>query len=315
MSRFKQQEFVEVVQRFQITDVAVVPPIITALLELGEISALRSLRYILCAGAPMNAEIQDKFYELIHLDGVAAQVWGTTETGWITAFGSSEKDSSGSVGKVLEGAELKIVDEQGDPVAEGTRGEACIRTPSIYSGYLGPSGAPDPEIDNDGYYHTGDLAYLQDGKVFIDGRIKDIMKVNGWQVSPAELETVLLHHPDIIDVAVVGKEHTNNMGLKETLPRAFVQRRRLSDAGQPSIVEEDVKSFLAERVMSYKKLSGGVVFVNNIPRNPTGKILRHKLEGIAAIDDAARLVAGTVTREDACPPELKGKLRKACSPV
>lgn len=329
MTRFNQQDFVKVVQRFRITDVAVVPPIITTLLDPKTISALPSLRYILCAGAPMDPKIQDRFYELIHHDGVVAQVWGTTETGWITAFGSSERDSSGSVGRLLEGVELMIADEDGRAVADGVRGEAYVRSPSTYSGYLGKPAAAQPEIDEDGYYHTGDRAYLQDGNVFIDGRIKDIMKVNGWQVSPAELEKILHEHPSIADVAVVGKDHINSMGLKETLPRAFVQRRRLSDQPLSFISEDDVKNFLAARVMPYKRLSGGVVFVDSIPRNSTGKTLQRLLAENAsddndvatvvagtinkAEDDATPFVAETATRAAACPPELTKKLRKSLS--
>ena len=313
MPRFKLPDFVDVVKRFRITDVAIVPPIVTTLLHLhhGGTSPLKSLRYVLCAGAPMDAEIQDKLYQVIHPEGIVAQVWGTTESGWVTAFPSIEKDSSGSVGRLLPGVEAKIVDEDGQVVDDGVLGEACIRSSSMYNGYLGLSTSVEADLDQDGYYHTGDRAYLQGDRVFINGRIKDIMKVKGWQVSPAELESILLQHPDILDAAVTGKETINRDGLRETFPQAFIVRRQLAGEDHPSIVEEDVKAFVAARVISYKQLAGGVVFLDRIARTPTGKTLRHELvDNHSNDDDTATLVAEAVTKAEACPPELLKKLQE-----
>ena len=280
MTKFKLPDFVDVVQKFQITDVAIVPPILTSLLHLDTSghSTISSLRYVLCAGAPIDGTVQDKLYRVIHPEGVIAQVWGTTETGWVTAFGSTERDSSGSVGRPLPGVEVKILNEDGQTLADGERGEACVRTPSMYSGYLAPTMINIAEVDNAGFYHTGDRAYIQGGKVFIDGRIKDTMKVNGWQVSPTELENILLQHPDIVDAAVIGKDRVTADGLTATFPQAFVVLRFALHKAKPTITEEQIKQFVASKVVSYKRLAGGVVFVQEIPRNPTGKILRRVLE-------------------------------------
>jgi acyl-coenzyme A synthetase/AMP-(fatty) acid ligase len=314
MPRFKLPDFIDVVQKFQITDVAIVPPILTSLLHLDTtgIAAVSSLRYVLCAGAPIDALVQDKLYRVIHPEGVVAQVWGTTETGWVTAFGSAERDSSGSVGRILPGVEVRIVDENRQTVVDGNRGEAYVRTPSMYSGYLGPTSTDVPEVDEAGFYHTGDRAYLLGDKVFIDGRIKDTMKVNGWQVSPTELENILLQHPDIVDAAVIGKESVTEDGLKTTSPQAFVVCRIGFDKDRFAITEEDVKQFVASKVVTYKRLAGGVVFVRNIPRNPTGKILRRVLEKYSSSVENAGKEEDPVSRTDAVPPELSEKLRKAC---
>jgi acyl-CoA synthetase (AMP-forming)/AMP-acid ligase II len=304
-------DFVEVVRKFQITDIAVVPRIVTMLLRSDCLrkSELYSLRYVLCAGAPMVAAIQDKLYQAIHPEGVVAQVWGTTETGWVTAFGSAEKDSSGSVGRCLRGVDVKVVDELGQVVGNGEHGEACVHTPSLFSGYLEPSTANGTDIDDDGYYHTGDRAYILGDRVFINGRIKDTFKVNGWQVSPTEIEKVLSQHPDIIDAAVIGKERVDEGGLKATFPQAFVLRRTLSGEDEPTIIEEDVKSFVAGKLVSYKHLAGGVVFVDDIPRTPTGKIKRHELEE-RSLRDQSDTIDETVTRTEAVPPELSEKLQR-----
>lgn len=316
MPRFKLPDFVDVVRKFQITDVAIVPLIVTSLLHLDWLGAsgLFSLRYVLCAGASIDAAIQEKFYRVIHPEGIVAQVWGTTETGWVTAFGSAEKDSSGSVGRCLSGVEVKIVDADGQTIVDGSLGEACVRTPSIYSGYLGQSSINVLDVDDGDYYHTGDRAYLQGDRIFVDGRIKDTMKVNGWQVSPAELENILLQHPNIIDAAVIGKDRVNKDGLKETFPQAFVVRRHLACEDEPTIIEEDVKSFVAAQVVTYKRLTGGVFFVKNIPRNPTGKILRRVLEKYSSDDEnSVTMVNEPLTTIEARPPELIENLRKSLS--
>jgi acyl-coenzyme A synthetase/AMP-(fatty) acid ligase len=109
LRRFNLSDFADQVYRYSITDTAVVPPIITALLKLDPARhyLLRSLRYMICAGAPMDALLQAKLYAQLAPDAVIAQCWGTTETGWIALFGSHEKDSSGSVGRLLPNVHLK----------------------------------------------------------------------------------------------------------------------------------------------------------------------------------------------------------------
>lgn len=109
LRKFGFREFVESIHRHSITDTAVVPPIITALLKLPptEHYLLRSLRYMVCAGAPMNAEIQTKLYSQLQPEAVVAQCWGATELGWITLFSPYEKDTSGSVGRLLPTVKIK----------------------------------------------------------------------------------------------------------------------------------------------------------------------------------------------------------------
>ena len=111
MPRFDLVKFAKAIFQFKITDTAVVPPIITALLKLppGDQHLLRSLRYVICAGAPMNADMQTKLYTLLAPDAVVGQCWGATEVGWISLFNWEEKDTSGSVGRLLPNVKLKFV--------------------------------------------------------------------------------------------------------------------------------------------------------------------------------------------------------------
>ena len=150
----------------------------------------------------------------------------------------------------------------------------------MFNGYISDSQANANGFDSEGFFKTGDLVYYRDGKVYLDGRIKDIMKVRGWQVSPAELEGILMSHPMVREVAVVGRVQRNGVGLEETFPCAFnVPRDPSSQPVETSEqTEETIHEFLEGKVASFKKLTGGVIFIDSIPRNSTGKILRRILQ-------------------------------------
>lgn len=176
-----------------------------------------------------------------------------------------------------------------------TRGEICIRGPTVIRSYLDPSTSFDPnkpahekltsaDWDMDGFFHTGDIAYMKGpdagehaGKWYIVDRKKELIKVRGFQVAPPELENVLLGHPRIVDAAVVGTEALDNRGESATeLPRAYVVR------SSPSLRAEEVKIYLAQRLAKYKRLEGGVVFIDRITRNASGKIMKRFLREQAA---------------------------------
>lgn len=122
----------------------------------------------------------------------------------------------------------------------------------------------------DGWIRTGDIAFYDDDGFFhITDRMKELIKVKGFQVPPAELEELLRSHPEIADAAVIGVPHDKN----GEAPRAVLVRREGSD-----ITEEDIAKFVADKVVKYKKLVGGVQFVETIPKSPTGKILRREIK-------------------------------------
>jgi len=289
------------IHKFDITDLPVVPPIIADFNKLSDSDKylLESLQYVICAGAPMAPAVQSRLYNLLGPNAVIAQCLGTTETGWLTLFNPREKDTSGSVGRLMPNVQLKVVADNGDAVVkDGVPGECFVRTPVIFSGYLDNSEESAASFDSDGFYGTGDCVHVQDNKVFHDGRIKEIIKVNGWQVSPTELEGVLLQHPLITDVAVAGITTVNPSGLTETLPRAYVVRQSAFEGGRHTrtLGEQEVKSFVLSNLVTYKRLQGGVVFVKAIPRSNTGKILRRLLE-TAELDDTGDIASNTPPRK------------------
>jgi hypothetical protein len=138
-------------------------------------------------------------------------------------------------------------------------------------GYLNNEKATSEVFTADGWIRSGDVGYIKQGRLYVVDRTKDLIKVRGWQVSPAEIECTLLEHPNIIDAAVIGIKALDDSG--ET-PQAFVVRE-----AQSELNEKDVKDFLGRRLARYKGVSK-VEFVDTIPRNPTGKILRRVLRDV-----------------------------------
>lgn len=257
----------------------VVPPIVSVLAQQGKKNGekfagrVHSLRRVICAGSPMKQSIQNDLYQYLHPDCRVSQCWGTTETGWVTLTPGHELDKSGSVGRLTMNTELKLLN--GEDVViheEGRLGEALVRTTSMFLGYLQNDAANKDAFDNDGFYRTGDRAFFQNQKVFVEGRIKDTFKVKAFQVSPEELEAKIQAHSSVIDCAVVGYNIADAAGLEQTHPRAYVVVS--PDSG---ITAQDIYTWVAAQTAYYKHLTGGVIFIDAIPRNASGKILRRLL--------------------------------------
>jgi len=177
----------------------------------------------------------------------------------------------GSAGQLLPNMVAKIVDpETGAECAVGQRGELWVNGPNKMKGYLNNPNATNNTIDKDGFLHTGDIAYVdKDGNYYIVDRLKELIKYKGFQVAPAELEKLLLTHPDVADVAVIGKPDLE----AGELPTAFIVLKKGHTA-----YEKDLSSFVDKKVAPHKKLRGGVFIVDAIPKSASGKILRRILK-------------------------------------
>lgn len=188
---------------------------------------------------------------------------------------------------------LRIIDDNGNDItAFDTRGELCIRGPTITSGYFENPKANAESFDSEGFFKTGDIVY-RDSKTekwYIVDRKREMIKVRGFQVAPPELEAVLLSHPAIIDVAVIGVKTFVKEGYAKgeivELPRAYVVRRPGREGDE--LDEVKVKAFCGERLAKYKELSGGVKFVEAIPKNASGKILKRILREEAEREEKAK---------------------------
>ncbi|KAI4719802.1 acetyl-CoA synthetase-like protein [Aureobasidium sp. EXF-10727] len=291
MRRFSAEDFISILDRFSITDIAVVPTMMNNIFnQRTSTLSLKNLRRVWCAGASLSPKVSKATYKLLHEDAVICQVWGMTEFGRITSSECCEKDDDGSVGRLLPNTEARVVDRQGFEVLdEEYQGELQVRGPSVMNGYSRcPTGTA--EAFSDSWLKTGDFGYIKSGKVYIVGRVKELIKVRGWQVSPNEIEDVLLMHPLIIDAAVIGFRPFGR-NSEEELPRAYVVTNGRHLTG---LDEVEVMEHVKDRLASFKALDGGVEFVDSIPRNHNGKIMRHQLLERAMLGAAANTIEAKI---------------------
>jgi acyl-CoA synthetase (AMP-forming)/AMP-acid ligase II len=294
MRRFDLALYLQACLKYKITDLTLVPPLAIALLMNDmtyEKPYLRSVRSAACGAAPLDKSVQGRLRKLLGPGTPFTQVWGMTETTCIaTSFIYPETDDTGSVGRLIANLEAKLVDDQGKNIsAYNTRGELCVRGPTVTPGYFNNPAANAESFDEDGWFHTGDIAYCDatSRKWYIVDRKKELIKVRGFQVAPPELEAVLLSHPLIVDAAVIGIKDKREDGSE--LVRAYVVRRPGKREG---LAEAEVKEYLGQRLAKYKVLTGGVKFVEAIPKNASGKILKRMLREEAERESKGREGAG-----------------------
>jgi 4-coumarate--CoA ligase len=164
----------------------------------------------------------------------------------------------------------RIVGEDGKELTvEGSTGDILVKSPAMMLGYINDEAATKDAFDEEGWLRTGDVGQLtEENKVFIVDRKKDLMKVRGWQVSPSEVESIIMQHPEIVDAAVIGVPLSDHTG---DIPRAYVVLQLGS-----KITSKSLRAFLAHDLAGYK-IPQEYVFTDRIPKNPTGKILRRTL--------------------------------------
>ncbi|MCA1604988.1 MAG: AMP-binding protein, partial [Acidobacteria bacterium] len=269
LPRFDLEEFLQTAQDRKVTRLYLVPPIILALAKHPIIDNydLSSVEMILSGAAPLGRELQETVEK--RLDCRVTQGYGLTETGPVTNAVPLDWDpKSGSAGPLVPNTAAKIVDvATGNELGPNERGEICLRGPQIMKGYLSNPEATAHTIDEDGFLHTGDIGYIDDdGYFYIVDRLKELIKYKGFQVPPAELEALLLTHPGISDAAVIGVPDE----AAGELPKAFVAR------GDEGLTDSDIMDFVASKVAPHKKIRL-VEFIDEIPKAPSGKILRRVL--------------------------------------
>ena len=268
--RFEFGQFLDLLERYAVTRGYVVPPIALALARHPAVAGrdLTALRYILCAAAPLGAELEEELAQRLGCE--VGQGYGLTETSpgthIVPPFSGARK--RGSVGPPIPGTECRLVDPQtGADAAPGEPGEVWVRGPQVMRGYLNNPAATAAMIDPEGWLHTGDLGIAdEDGWLTIADRIKELIKCKGLQVAPAELEAILITHPQVADCAVIG---VPDEGAGE-VPKAFVVPAGGDfDAGA-------VLAFVAGQVAPYKRIRT-IERVPEIPKSPSGKVLRRLL--------------------------------------
>jgi acyl-CoA synthetase (AMP-forming)/AMP-acid ligase II len=187
----------------------------------------------------------------------------------------------GSIGRVVPNTEVKIVDVvTGAELRDGQEGELLIRGPQIMQGYLNRPEDTASSIDREGWYHTGDVGYVDaEGWFFIVDRTKELIKYKGMQVAPAELEALLLTHPAVLDAAVIRKMDEE----AGEVPKAYVVLK--PDEPSRAIKADAIMAWVAERVAPHKRIRS-IEFTDQIPKSASGKILRRVLVDREKAEDA-----------------------------
>ncbi|KAL2799430.1 hypothetical protein BJX66DRAFT_352770 [Aspergillus keveii] len=283
MPAYSFEKLLRHIHEFRITCLLAAPPVLLKLAKspLTEKHDLKSLDQVVCGTAPLAPDVAETVDRKLWPNGgksFVRQGWGMTEftcNGTLWASGDDEKSTS--IGELVPNASLKIMDVEGtgqEITTPHTSGELWIAGPAMMKGYWrNPTATQEIIVEENGvrWLKTGDIVYVDraepGAKIFITDRIKELIKVRGFQVSPAELEATLLTHQSVVDAGVVGVVVDGNK-----VPRAYIVKRPDSD-----VTANDIANWIKGQVANYKWLKGGVVFVESIPRNPTGKILRRIL--------------------------------------
>ncbi|KAL6229381.1 hypothetical protein BDW75DRAFT_245795 [Aspergillus navahoensis] len=246
---------------------------------------LKSVRTLSCAGAVLGDETQNILQELLGSVSVV-QGYGMTEGGMTSVNPILAREKTGSVGSLLPNVELRVVGDDLKDVPTGTSGEILTRGPTTFLGYRkNPEATAEAYPFGDGWMRTGDVGYVdKDGFLWLTDRKKDLIKYKGNQVPPAELEDIILQYPDVLECAVCA---TWDSQQETEVPIAYVNLKPTVSANEREAKLREIRAFVDQRVASYKKLRGGVEYLAQIPRNPTGKLLRRLLPAGRALEAKA----------------------------
>ena len=265
MPRFDAQQVCDLIAREQITYLPLVPPAVRALslaAEQGLFPAEHKVRAAKSGAAPLAPELPRRFSSLTGIP--VAQGYGMTEASPVTHLGFIEPElyRPESIGHLAAETECKLIDTSGNEVGCNEDGELVMRGPQMMLGYW-KSPAATSEVLRDGWYWSGDVGRRDERDFFfIVDRRKEMIKYKGFAIAPAEIEAVLLEHPEVRDCGIVGKSDDD----AGEIPVAFVVTHQATE----------LSGYVAERLASYKQ-PREVRFVDSIPRNPSGKILRREL--------------------------------------
>jgi long-chain acyl-CoA synthetase len=269
LPRFEPGKALEIIQRDRVTSFAGVPTMYSALLHHPDRDNydVSSLDLCVSGGSAMPVELLSGFD-----DAFGAKVlegYGLSETTGMGSFNLPDQERKpGSIGVPIGGTEMKVVDDDGNELPQGERGEVVMRGPFVMKGYWNKPEATN-EVMKDGWFHTGDIATVdEDGYFFIVDRKKELIIRGGYNVYPREIEEVLYGHPAVREAAVVGMPHDD---LGEEVGAAIA----LKDGTEAS--PEEIRDYVKQRVAAYK-YPRRVWIADDLPKTSTGKILKREIE-------------------------------------
>jgi 4-coumarate--CoA ligase len=269
MPRFDMVEALQAVQDLKITRFFAVPPIVLGLANAPIVDEYdtSSIKQVFSGAAPLGAELAARAATRLGCEVV--QGFGMTELSPVSHSTPEGDYRPGTSGVTISNTESRIVDpDTGEDQPVGGRGELWVRGPQVMTGYLNNPTATAETIDADGWLHTGDIAIIDEhGHMSIVDRMKELIKFKGFQVAPAELEALLITHPKVADVAVIGIPDDE----AGEIPKAFV-----TTLPGETITLEEIQALVSENLVSYKQIRELEV-IDAIPKSASGKILRKDL--------------------------------------
>ncbi|XP_026752676.1 probable 4-coumarate--CoA ligase 1 [Galleria mellonella] len=276
--KFTPESYVNCLVEYSPTTLFVVPSLLAFLAThpLVKKEHLQSIDTIMVGAAPTTDSMLEKF--LLKCEKTKDQIrllqgYGMTESSPVTLMTPYHYpyNKVGSVGQLICNTQARVVSlTSGEMLGPHKSGELLLRGPQVMKGYWNNEAATKETLDSEGWLHTGDVAYYdEDHYFYIVDRTKELIKVKGNQVSPTEIESVIMEQPEVADVAVVGMPDA----LAGEVPKAFVVLKP-----NYKLTEKQVYDLVAEKLTRYKHLEGGVAFLDSIPRNAAGKIMRNELK-------------------------------------
>jgi long-chain acyl-CoA synthetase len=268
IERFDPLQSLEALAAQRVSVIVGAPPIFIAWVNTPGVEDydLASVRYAVSGAAPLPKRVLTRFAEELGI--TIWEGYGLTETApLLTTMAMGDTPLPGSVGRPVPGVELRLLDDRGNEVRPGDPGEVVVRGPNVFSGYWRQPEATADVLEEDGWFHTGDVGILDDGNLYLVDRKKDLILVSGFNVYPREVEEVLYRHPKIAEAAVVGTPHP----YTGEAVKAVVVLRPGEEASA-----EDITDF-CRRYLARFKCPEVIDFVESLPINPSGKVLRRQL--------------------------------------
>ncbi|MEN8245753.1 MAG: AMP-binding protein [Thermodesulfobacteriota bacterium] len=270
VERFYPDQAINAIEQLEPTIFIGVPPMYNLLLNHPDLDKrdISSVVFCLSAATKMPENLIRQVEQ--KLKWRYAEAWGLTEVSCVGATSPYTETRIGSCGRGMDDAEMKVIDEKGNALAPHQTGELCVKGTCVTSGYLNKPDATRDAFDSEGWFHSGDIAYMdEEGYAYIVDRKKDMINVGGEKVFPAEVEDMMITHPKIKDLAIVGISDK----LKGEAPKAFIV---LNDGETTSL--EEIRDYCKTRMAPYK-VPVAVEFIDEIPRLASGKALRRQLRG------------------------------------
>ncbi|KXN69448.1 acetyl-CoA synthetase-like protein, partial [Conidiobolus coronatus NRRL 28638] len=249
IKRFDLKVYLEILNTKEINLAFVAPPVVVAFAKNPIVKnyKIQNLKAFICGAAPLSKELED---EILQKYGIkCGQAYGMTELSPLSHTDTVDEKRSGAAGRLAANMEQIVVDiETGEHLGRNKRGELRLKGPNVMMGYYKNEQATKETFDENGHMKTGDIVYIDDdGYIFVVDRLKELIKVRGFQVPPAELEALLLTHPDVADACVIGVPCSK----AGELPKGFITLKNPSATNKQEIIKS-IHAYFGEHLAHYK---------------------------------------------------------------